>query len=234
MVHRVLLIQAGRTLPTLAARFGDYDRWFARALDGAFVRWTVTRPFLGEPLPAPSSFDAVIMTGSKASVNDRAPWMPEAERWLRGAVDRGTPFLGVCFGHQMLAHAFGARIAPNPKGLEIGTVEVALNEEGRVDPLFAGLGTAIHAHQTHEEMAVELPPGVRLLASNACTPVQAIAVGPWARGVQFHPEMTEEIVREAASALGAAPATAPSPDGPRLLRAFLARFSRSGASSGGD
>lgn len=225
---RVLLIHAGPALPALASRFGDFDRWFERALEGAGVDWTVVRPFRGEALPAPEGFAATIVTGSHASVREGAPWMAAAARWIRDAVERDHAVLGVCFGHQLLCHAFGARVIRNPNGFECGTPEIALTEAGAADPLFAGMEPRVRFHQTHEDVATDLPPALRLLAGNPWTPVQAVAVRN-ARGVQFHPEMTEEILRLFAELQGGpAPAIEPAPAGPVLLRGFLKRFAPGG------
>ena len=66
MRRRLLLIDAGPTLPVLAPRHGDFDRWCWRLLEGPDSDWTVVRPFLGEALPAPSLFAAALMTGNHA------------------------------------------------------------------------------------------------------------------------------------------------------------------------
>ena len=219
---RVLLIQSGQVTPALAERFGEFDRWFVRALEGSHVGWTVVRPFRGEALPDASAFDAVLMTGALESVTDGARWMPEAERWIRATVESGAPFLGVCFGHQALAHSFGAKVARNPTGLELGTREVELTQQGRADPLLGSLPARFVAHQTHEDAVLVLPPGLRRLARNDSSPVQAFAAGRRAWGVQFHPEMDEAMVLGLAEAFGRpAPATRPSPAG-ALLRTFVA------------
>lgn len=227
MPRRLLLIHAGPTLPSLARRHGDFDRWFLRALEGVDAAWTIVRPYHGEALPDPAPYSAVLMTGSHASVCDGAPWMADAERWVRDAVERETPFLGVCFGHQLLAHAFGARVVRNPRGLELGTCELALTAEGARDPLFAGLAPPFTAPEAHQDMAVDLPARVRLLASNDWTPVQAIAVGPYARGVQFHPEITPEILSDLALALtGESLPAREASLGAGLLAGFVNRFGR--------
>lgn len=220
---RLLLIQAGPALPGVARRHGDFDQLFTSALEGLGACWTVVRPFRGEALPDPRAFDAAFMTGSHASVRDRAPWMAGAGRWLREAVECRTPFLGVCFGHQLLAYAFGAQVVRNPRGVELGACEVELTDEGRADPLFAGLPARFSALESHEDMAADLPPRVKLLAGNAFTPVQAIAVGR-ARGVQFHPEFSPALVRDLAAELGLPVPDERAPDvGPGLLRAFVER-----------
>ncbi|MBI5549379.1 MAG: glutamine amidotransferase [Deltaproteobacteria bacterium] len=229
MARPVLLIHSGRTLSQLERHFGDFDRWFMRALEGSAIAWTVVRPFEQEALPDPGGFAAVLMTGAHASVRDLEPWMEDTARWVRRAVEGGTPFLGVCFGHQLLAHAFGARVVLNPKGMEVGTQQIELTAEGRADPLFEGCATPIGFHETHEDMVVDLPPSVRVLARNEWTPVQAIAVGACARGVQFHPEMEEAALRAFVALRGGGPSSVgPAPGGPRLLRAFLERLGRKG------
>ncbi|MGC4117077.1 MAG: gamma-glutamyl-gamma-aminobutyrate hydrolase family protein [Myxococcales bacterium] len=229
MSRRFLLIHAGPALPGVVRRHGDFDQLFTRALSDLGAEWTLVRPFRGEALPNPRAFDAAFMTGSHASVRDRAPWMVDAERWLREAVECLLPFLGVCFGHQILAHAFGAQVVKNPRGVELGTCEVELTEEGLADPLFAGLGPKVRVLESHEDMAIDLPPRIRRLAGNAFTPVQAIAVGS-ARGVQFHPEFTPELVRDLGAELGLAPPAEGTPEvGTALLKTFVQRLGRGGA-----
>lgn len=225
MVHapRLLLVHAGPALPGLVRRFGDFDRWFLEALRGLPARLGVVRPFAGERLPV-DGFDAVVMTGSYASVRDRAAWMLDAEDWLRSLVHREVPFFGVCFGHQLLGSALGGRVVKNPRGLELGTVPVQLTPDGLRDPLFAPFGPTLLVHETHEDMVTDLPDGVRVLASNDWTPVQALAAGPCAWGVQFHPEFTRESLAEAADLAGREAAIGEAPAGRALLRAFVERL----------
>jgi len=225
MPPHLLLVHAGPALPALVARFGDFDRWFLEAVAPVPVRWTVVRPFAGEPLPDLDGLDGAIMTGSYASVRDRAPWMLRAEDWLRGVVARSFPFFGVCFGHQLLGSALGGRVVRNPRGLELGTVDITLTEAGRADPLFAGFGAGFEVHETHEDMVVDLPASVRVLAANPWTPVQALAAGACAWGVQFHPEFTRASLSEAAALHGGpVPRIAEAPESRRLLQAFVQRL----------
>ena len=108
---------------------------------------------------------------------------------------RGVPVLGVCFGHQLLAHAHGARVVRNTHGREIGTVELALNAAGLEDPLFHGMPERFTVYSTHEDIVEHPPEGTTVLAGNANTAVQALAFGPLMRGVQFHPEVHPAAMR---------------------------------------
>jgi len=191
-MRRVLILQAGCADPAMRAPFGDYPSWFARLL-AARVELRVARTHEGE-LPPLHRFDGVLMTGSPRSVLEPEPWMDAAAEYLLEAA-RTRPVLGVCFGHQLLARALGARVELNPRGREAGTSEIRLTPSGQEDPLFAGAPPTFLAQQTHEDHVAETPPGAVLLAWNDFSPVQAFAVGESLRCVQFHPEMDAERSR---------------------------------------
>ena len=103
--------------------------------------------------------------------------------------------LGICYGHQLLAHALGGRVAPNPRGREIGSVEVETLPAAREDPLLCGLPERFIAQATHVESVVELPVPATLLARSRGDPHQAFRVGALAWGVQFHPEFDTDVIR---------------------------------------
>jgi GMP synthase (glutamine-hydrolysing) len=119
--------------------------------------------------------------------------MGALSEWVRRAVDRKVPMLGVCFGHQILGEALGGRVERNPLGREIGTVQVERTREGGADPAFLGVPRIFRANATHRDAVVRLPPGATVLASNRHG-LQAFRVGS-AVAVQFHPEMDGDAVR---------------------------------------
>ena len=185
-MRRILILQAGSTDPAVRDRFGDYPAWFARLL-APRVEVRVVRPYQA-PLPPLAPFHGVLMTGSPRNVTEPEPWMDDAAAYLVDAA-RTRPVLGVCFGHQLLARALGARVERNPRGREAGTTGVELTAAGGVDPLFAGMPQAFLVQQTHGDHVVDLPPEATLLARNDFSPIQAYALGKTVRCVQFHPEM---------------------------------------------
>jgi GMP synthase (glutamine-hydrolysing) len=185
-MKRVLVVRTGSAPPAVRARLGDFTDWFAALLAPA-VEVGVADAGPGFPLPDAREWAGVVVTGSVASVTEPAPWMNRLGRWLVGAAEV-TPVLGVCFGHQLLAHALGARVERCPLGPEVGTREVELTAEGRRDPLFQGLPSPLLVQQNHEDHVPAPPPGAVVLARNAHAPVQAFALGPRLRAVQFHPE----------------------------------------------
>jgi GMP synthase (glutamine-hydrolysing) len=184
----VLIVRAGSAPESVRARHGDFKEWFAAAL--------LPRAEVAFADAEAGSFPqgrrgGIVVTGSVDSVTRPAPWMDALGAWLVETA-RTTPVLGVCFGHQVLARALGARVERHPGGPEAGTTVVELTAEGRADPLFATLPSRVRVQQGHEDHVPELPPGAVLLATNAHTPVQAFAHGPHIRAVQFHPEFTAE------------------------------------------
>ena len=194
-MKRVLIVKTGSTLPELRAQRGDYEEWIAVGMGLARDAVDVIEVASGAPLPAPDAPAGVVVTGSSAFVSEREPWSERTGEWLVRAVEHGTPVLGICYGHQLLAHALGGEVGRNPNGREIGTVEVRTLAAARRDPLLGDWGTAGPAHVTHVESVLALPDGAVRLAESDLDPVQAFAVGERAWGVQFHPEFDADAVR---------------------------------------
>jgi GMP synthase (glutamine-hydrolysing) len=189
----VAILKAGSTLPEIAARRGDFEDWIALGLGLQAGDARVIDLMAGEPIPPCAELAAAVVTGSSAMVSAREPWSERAARWLREAAQAGTPLLGICYGHQLVAHALGGEVGPNPRGREIGTVEVRLQAAG--DPLLGALPEPIVVQATHVESVLRLPEGAALLGSNDADPHHCIRFGPWAWGVQFHPEFDADVMR---------------------------------------
>jgi len=142
--------------------------------------------------------------------------------------------LGICYGHQLLAHALGGRVGVNPRGREIGTVLVEALPAARSDALMGELPARFAMQATHVESVLELPAGSTLLAASSGDPHQAFCAIPRVWGVQFHPEFDADVIhgylgarREVLRAEGRDPeallaGVRESDHGPRLLRRFAA------------
>jgi GMP synthase (glutamine-hydrolysing) len=135
--------------------------------------------------PEPSAVDGLIITGSAARVHEHEPWSVRCGAWSKAVLEAGAPVLGVCYGHQLLGDVLGGDVGPNPKGREMGMCAVDVLVD---DPLFEHLSGRFHAALTHLDSVNAAPPGAQVLAHNAMTAVQAMALGANGRAVQFHPE----------------------------------------------
>lgn len=199
-MKKFLIIKTGQTYDTIRARHGCFEDWIAAGLGVAVERMDVRRVFLGDVLPtALDDMAGIVITGSPAMVSDREPWSEATAGWLREQLvvrAADVPALGICYGHQLLAHACGGEVDYNPRGREMGTVGLQLTPGAAADPLFAGMPLRWCAQVTHRQSAVRLPPTAVLLAHSVLEPHHAFRLGNrriW--GVQFHPEFTADIMR---------------------------------------
>jgi GMP synthase (glutamine-hydrolysing) len=193
---KLIVLRAGDAAAPVAARRGEFFSWIRREVGETWAgEWAEHDVRTEEPLPDPRGAAAFIMTGSSSSVTERAPWMLRAEEHLRRIVDAGTPFFGICFGHQMLGQALGGRVAKNPRGREMGTVDVRVVAHTPRDPIFDGLGDRFRANHTHMDSVIELPPGARLIAETDLEPNAAFSLGDRVKCVQFHPEIDGDAMR---------------------------------------
>ncbi|MCL7417521.1 MAG: type 1 glutamine amidotransferase [Halalkalicoccus sp.] len=138
-------------------------------------------------LPDGYAYDAVIVSGSRASVYWNEPWIESLIDWVTGALDDGVPVLGVCFGHQLVVHALGGEVR------DMGECEIGYREIERVgdSDLLAGLLDRFVAFETHSDEIATVPDGATVIAENEYA-VQAFRADR-AFGVQFHPEYDRDM-----------------------------------------
>jgi len=161
-------------------------RNFRRELDADLVEYHLPT---GQH-PEGFEFDGAVVTGSRASVYWDEEWIPPTKDWVSQAIDRDIPFLGVCYGHQLLADVLGGTVEPMSE-YEIGyrTVERVGDSD-----LLAGVDDEFTVFTTHSDRVTELPPGAELLAEND------YGVHGFRKGhvfaVQFHPEYDMETAAD--------------------------------------
>jgi GMP synthase-like glutamine amidotransferase len=150
----------------------------------------------GGRLPDWRDVDLVLAMGGPMGVNDEAayPWLADEKRWIASAVSAGKPFLGVCLGAQLLASSLGADVRSGAEP-EVGVLPVTLTPAGRADRVFAALGQEFSALQWHGD-TFQIPAGGVHLGRSAAYAHQAFRFGEAAYAVQFHVEVTEEMLAE--------------------------------------
>lgn len=201
----LLIIKTGSTHDHIRERLGDFDDWIAAGLrEGGAAAVQAHDAQAGEPPLPPGDYAGVVLTGSHAMVSERAPWSEALVPWLQAAIEIGTPVLGICYGHQLLAHALGGEVDHHPEGVEIGTVTVQRHPASGDDPLLGALPQRFPAQAVHWQSVRRLPPGAVLLAGSDHEAHHAFRIGERAWGVQFHPEFSDEALRAYLEGLGPA------------------------------
>lgn len=167
----------------------------------------------GERPSGPDQFDGWLCTGSRHSVYDDLPWIADVSTVVRDVHAAGVPFVGVCFGHQLLAQALGGRVERAATGWGAGIERVTVDGAtaralGSISPPERSLAL----HFMHQDQVVELPPGGDVLGVADHCPVAIMAVGPRALGVQAHPEFTpaytDALLADRVARIGEAEVTA--------------------------
>lgn len=192
----LIVLRAGDAIPSVAAKRGEFFRWIKDGVGDAWDRaWReIDLRDESASLPDPRAAAGFIVTGSASSVTERAPWMLRAQTWLHDATMADAAILGICFGHQLLAEALGGRVIKNPRGREIGTVDVVLHEPATRDPLFASIPQRVRVNATHVDTVAVLPKNAERLATTSLDDNAAFRVRR-AWGVQFHPEIDGDLMR---------------------------------------
>ncbi|MDK9717163.1 MAG: type 1 glutamine amidotransferase [Trichlorobacter sp.] len=151
--------------------------------------------YRGEVLPNPNAMTALIVLGGAMGANDddRFPFLYPLKQLIRSCLEQDIPYLGICLGGQLLAAASGTPVV-SCRWEELGTLQVTLTQKGEADPLFNGIPSPFSTFQWHHD-SFDLPDNALLLAGSTVCPHQAFRLGSNAWGLQFHPEVTEPIIR---------------------------------------
>ncbi|MHA7899194.1 MAG: type 1 glutamine amidotransferase [Henriciella sp.] len=183
------IIETGRPPASIEGDWPLYPAMFeslmAPHLDG--WRYAAIELSEGAPLPDPARLDAILITGSPAGVYDDEPWMAPLMDFIRDSAAAKTPQIGICFGHQAIAHALGAEVTKSEKGWGIGrhTYDVV----ARPDWMGASPPTTFSLGVSHQDQVQTLPPGATLIGRNAFCEYAALAY-PSEKAISFqgHPE----------------------------------------------
>jgi len=195
------ILKTGSPPEPLQSRFATYPRMF-EALLGPDQDYRVFDIEAGEVPDLSPGVDGYVITGSPAGVYDHLPWIAPLEGFLRKARGR-TRLVGVCFGHQIMAKAFGGRVEKSAKGWGVGLQTYGLaGHEPWMDKT-----PSIAIPVSHQDQVIEPPQGARVVGGNGFCPFGVLAYDDLSISMQCHPEFSTAyataLVEARAERLGA-------------------------------
>lgn len=184
---KIGILETGRTPPELIGKHGSYADMLSALLAKVdpSLTFEVVAVMDGAPLPAITACDGWLITGSRHGVYEELPWMLALEAFLREAVAARIPTVGICFGHQILAKALGARVEKADSGWGVGPHTYAVTEQAA---WMDGFQDSLTINAMHQDQVLTLPPGARVIASSDFCPYAGLAYDDTAISFQPHPE----------------------------------------------
>lgn len=199
---RIGLLECDDVVGRFAHITGGYREMFAALLPEA--RFSYYAAHRGQIPGSPDECEAWVCTGSKHSVYDATGWIDALSGFIRRLNESQKRFVGICFGHQMLAHAMGGEVAKSSQGWGVGVLPVQiLSQEAWMAPP----RREVRIHHMHQDQVQRLPPGAVVLGRSAHCEVGMFRVGQTMLGIEGHPEFTaqfaEALIRARAKSIGA-------------------------------
>lgn len=192
MTRRIGILETGRPRAELQARFSSYAEMSAVVLqDSKADLIPVTYAVLDGEMPRSiDDCEGWLITGSPHGVYENLDWMIALKSFLQACLKAKKPVVGICFGHQILAAAAGARVEKSPKGWGVGCHDYKAEPE-----LIAALGggdDSLTLLAVHQDQVITCPEGARVLAGSDFCENAILAYGDHALSIQPHPEFTPD------------------------------------------
>jgi GMP synthase (glutamine-hydrolysing) len=191
----IVIVKTGYTDKTLVSSTGDFEHWVMKSAKLPTSECLVINAQLQPEYPAYDDISGIIVTGSHDDVTDAKPWMVHLSQWLKNIPDGKIPTLGICFGHQLLASAYGGKVGDHPNGGEYGLIKVNVDTTKIPDDFFMLLPHTFDAFASHEQTVTKLPEGAFSFGSNSHDANHLVQYRAKVWGFQFHPEFTDKITK---------------------------------------
>ena len=167
---------------------GDYLEMFG-AVFGAYFNLVPFDVCNGEWPTSLDECDAYLCTGSRWSVYDDVPWIHDLKAFVQRSYETSKPFIGICFGHQMMAEALGGKVEKSDYGWGVGIQPLEIT---RAETWMQPEQATLKLHYMHRDQVTRLPENSLVLGHSEHCPVAAFRVGDTMLGIQAHPEFTNE------------------------------------------
>jgi len=189
------ILKVGAVPEPLRDRFSPYPAMFRAMFEAVGAGFSVTEIDVigGEPLPAPTAPQAVLVTGSSYGVYDDTPWIASLRGFIQDAYARDVPMVGICYGHQAIADALGGVVEKSEKGWGLGRHTYAV--AGRPE-LFTAPVDTLSVTCSHQDQVIAPPPDAEVILRSDFAPHAGLH---YANGktlsFQPHPEFEDDYGR---------------------------------------
>lgn len=192
---KIGLLTADRIRKELVGEFGEYPDMFSRLLHAVDPDLELINYYVIEG-EYPQDIDEVegyIISGSSYSVYDDEPWIQDLGHFVQKLHQHKKKTVGICFGHQLVAHVMGGKTEKATVGWNIGTEAHQLNELGKE---VMGELEGFQILFSHQDQVVKPADGSQTLASTPTCPIAACQIGDHLLTIQGHPEFETGYARQ--------------------------------------
>ena len=189
------ILNADEVRPTLKAEYGDYPAMFTRLLTAVdpTIQTIAYDVFTGEYPNDIDEVDAYIMTGCRYSVYEEQTWIKRLGQFVIDLDTRKKKLIGICFGHQMVAHFLGGETRKSAQGWLVGIQHCTLQQD---IPGFSKTGDTLQLIAAHQDQITCLAEGTKIIASSDACPYAITTLGQHILTLQWHPEFSKQYARD--------------------------------------
>ncbi|MGB1176617.1 MAG: glutamine amidotransferase-related protein [Candidatus Puniceispirillaceae bacterium] len=201
----IAILETGRINAEIADRFPRYPDMFRQLFADSNLTFTEVAVIDGQLPDSIDDFDGYLVTGSAAGVYDSFSWIPPLMAFIRAAHDGDKPLVGICFGHQVIAHALGGQARKWDHGWGLGVYDVTLHDT----PPWMPSRDSVKLIHIHQDQVVRLPEGATHLGSTSFCQNAAFYIDDNVFCMQGHPEFdrdyTAALMETRTDSMGAEP-----------------------------
>ena len=187
---KIGVLQCDDVMTELQPEFGNYPAMFEALLGEFATEWELVtyRAVDGELPDSVDACDGYITTGSRYGVNDDLAWLGQLEEFLVALAQAGKKFVGIWFGHQLLAKVMGGSVELSGRGWGVG---MSFNQIEVKKPWMEPYQSSLDLVVSHQDQITQLPQGAEVLVSSRFCPYYMLQYNSHLMSVQGHPEFSK-------------------------------------------